>query len=140
MTKEGIRNQGTGYPGVGCLGARVLVVDDDEHFRALVHAVLEPRGIEVSDARDGRQGVECLHSSPFDAAIIDIVMPGQDGIETLRQVRSRHSDVKLVAVSGAEASTLYLHISKHMGADAVLHKSRIGSLGELLEGLLSHDA
>lgn len=115
---------------------KVLVVDDDEHFRELARAILEPAGFEVIDSEDIEQCMMQLRYRAVDAVILDMVLPGRDGIEALRELKQLFPEIRIVAVSGAEQSDLYLSVSAHLGADASLEKARIGSLGSLLRVVL----
>jgi len=65
---------------------RVLIVDDEASLRALVRANLEIDGIDVSEAVDGIEAMSMLRESPPDLVLLDIMMPGKDGIEVLEDV------------------------------------------------------
>ena len=84
--------------------ARVLVIDDQDSIRRVVRRALEQDGHEVFDASDGELGMEILESHSFDVVITDIFMPGQDGIVTLRQVRKRFPEVKVIVISGGDST------------------------------------
>jgi len=84
--------------------ARILVIDDQDSIRRVVRRALEQDGHEVFDASDGELGMEILESHSFDIVITDIFMPGQDGIVTLRQVRKRFPEVKVIVISGGDST------------------------------------
>ena len=86
--------------------ARILVIDDQDSIRRVVRRALEQDGHEVFDASDGELGMEILESHSFDVVITDIFMPGQDGIVTLRQVRKRFPEVKVIVISGGDSTGL----------------------------------
>jgi CheY-like chemotaxis protein len=115
---------------------RILVVDDDCHFRALARSVLEPGGFEVHESEDIEQCLAVLHNQSINAVILDMVMPGRDGIEAVGDLKKLFPAVPIVAVSGAEQSDLYLSVSSHLGADASLQKARISALCSLLQVVL----
>ena len=119
-----------------CLTAKVLVLDDDASFRALARAILEPAGFEVIESRDVRECLMRLREQAIDAVILDVVMPERDGFEALRELKELFQKTRIVAVSGAPLSKLYLAMSAHLGADASLEKSKIGALGRLLHVVL----
>ena len=73
---------------------------------------------------------------PSTRVILDMVMPGRDGIEAVRELKKLFPEIRIVAVSGAEQSDLYLSVSAHLGADASLEKARIGALCALLQVVL----
>lgn len=84
--------------------ARILVIDDQDSIRRVVRRALEQDGHEVFDASDGELGMEILESHSFNVVITDIFMPGQDGIVTLRQVRKRFPQVKVIVISGGDST------------------------------------
>jgi CheY-like chemotaxis protein len=116
----------------GLLRVKVLVVDDDEHFRMLARAILEPAGFEVIESEDMEHCLSQLRRQAVDAVILDMVMPGRDGIEAVRELKQLFPEIRIVAVSGAEQSDVYLSVSAHLGADASLDKARVSALCPLL--------
>jgi CheY-like chemotaxis protein len=120
----------------GRLSVRVLVVDDDEHFRGLARAILEPAGFEVIESEDLEHCLLQLRQHAVDAVILDMVMPGRDGIEAVRELKQLFPEIRIVAVSGAEQSDVYLSVSAHLGADASLDKARVSALCPLLQLVL----
>jgi CheY-like chemotaxis protein len=121
---------------LGHAHGRVLVVDDDPHFRVLARAVLEPAGFEIIESEDMRQCMLQLRQQAVDVLVLDMVMPGQDGIESVRELKQLFPEIPIVAVSGAEQSDIYLSVSAHLGADASLEKGRVSALGPLLQVVL----
>ncbi|MBZ5609793.1 MAG: response regulator [Acidobacteriia bacterium] len=122
---------------VECATARVLVIDDDQHFRVLTRGLLEPAGIELLEAADARQGLALIRTNgEIDAVIVDMLLPDEDGIQTLRRIKAMSPGLKVIAVSGARSSDFYLGLSAKLGADAVLPKSQVEALRALLESLL----
>jgi PAS domain S-box-containing protein len=73
-------------------GLRVLVLDDEPDARALVHRVLEDRGARVRVAASGAEARRHLDRERFDVLVSDIGLPGEDGYELMREVRSRPAD------------------------------------------------
>jgi CheY-like chemotaxis protein len=114
----------------------VLVVDDDEHFRVLARSILEPGGFRVLESEDVEQCLAALRQHAVDAVVLDMVMPGRDGIEGVRELKKCFPGVRIVAVSGADQSSLYFSVSAHLGADASLEKTRISALCALLQVVL----
>ncbi len=83
-------------------GRKVLVVDDDVRNIFSLTSALEQHGMEVLFAEDGRAGIECLKGNPgVDVMLVDIMMPGMDGYETMREIRSDpdYRDLPIVAVT-----------------------------------------
>lgn len=98
--------------------ARILVVDDEPQVRKMLKKLLEREGYEVAEAPDGREGVKRYEEAPFDLVLLDIVMPEKEGIETIRELKSSHPDVKIIAMSGGGKGSAegYLDMAKILGA------------------------
>ena len=107
--------------------ARVLVIDDDQLFVKLMVHSLKQRGHEVEFALDGATGARTFAKSHFDAVVCDIVMPEQEGVQTIKQMRAHRPDAVIVAISGglnfSHASNIdVLDIAGKLGADVTLKK------------------
>ena len=64
----------------------ILVVDDEEIMREILETLLSREGYDVKLASSGEEGLELARALPFDAALVDIMMPGINGIETLEEL------------------------------------------------------
>jgi len=104
--------------------ATVLVIDDDKQSREVIRDILESDGYEVVEAKDGKEGVAVFRKQPTDLVVTDIIMPEQEGVETILQLKRDYPDVKIIAVSGGGrlSPTDYLHIAKKSGAKQTLQK------------------
>ena len=69
----------------------ILVIDDDQRLRLLLKQFLEKNGFRVSDAEDTEQAKKIMKSLIFDLLVIDIMMPGQNGLEFLKEVRLKNN-------------------------------------------------
>lgn len=138
MTQLTLEHSNSSSTAVGCAAAGVLVVDDDGHFRQLARCLLECEGIRVLEAEGGHKAIDCLkaHERDIDCVIVDLVLPDDDGMEVIRQIKSDLPGAKIIAVSGVATAALDLRISRHLGADATLSKKEIELLPGLLENLL----
>lgn len=87
---------------MGPLMARstLLVIDDEPNILTTVRRALELEDYRVEVAGSGAIGLEKLAESDIDLVLLDVVMPGMDGLEVLRQVRERHPGVFVVMMSG----------------------------------------
>ncbi len=99
---------------------RVLLIDDDVELCVLHQEILESEGFEVSLAYDGESGVEAMASSPSDIVVLDIMMPGMGGIETLRQIR-RSSSVPILMLT-ARGDDIDRILGLELGADDYVPK------------------
>jgi CheY-like chemotaxis protein len=100
---------------------RILVVDDDPDVRLVLRRMLESGGYEIGEARHGREAVETANERAYDVLITDLIMPEQEGIETIQTFHQIYPNIKIIAISGAYGSD-YLRIAKHLGADEVMQK------------------
>jgi CheY-like chemotaxis protein len=100
---------------------RILVVDDDAGVRQVLRSMLVPAGYEVELAVNGRQAIEKLKAGPCALVITDLVMPEQEGIETIKVLRRDFPDVKIIAISGAFGGD-YLRIAGFLGAHRTMAK------------------
>lgn len=78
---------------------KVLVVDDEDNFRVILRSFVESLGYWCAEAGSGREALGLLRKTHFPIVISDIVMPEMDGLELLRAIKSRHSDVDVLIVS-----------------------------------------
>jgi CheY-like chemotaxis protein len=79
---------------------RVLVIDDDPLVRSTLGILLRAQGFDVVLSHDGRDGIEAAEASAFDLAIVDILMPGLDGLEAIKTLSRLTPKLPIVAMSG----------------------------------------
>jgi DNA-binding response OmpR family regulator len=81
---------------------RILVVEDDRRTAAFIQKALAAEGWAVDVLSDGAEGLQALGTTPFDAAVLDVMLPGRDGLSVLRQLRrlGRHTPVLLLSARG----------------------------------------
>ncbi len=103
---------------------RVLVIDDDAVVRGMLAEMLRREGYEVDEAEDGRVGMRRFRESPAALVITDVVMPEQEGLETLMQLRHEFPAVKVIAISGGGrvGPDAYLNSARTLGAHGILAK------------------
>jgi two-component system response regulator PilR (NtrC family) len=77
----------------------VLVVDDEEIMREILEALLTPGGYDVRVAANGAEGLELARAMPFDAAVVDVMMPGMDGLAVLDELKKIDDDIAVVMVT-----------------------------------------
>ena len=97
--------------------AKVLIIDDNDEFRAVFREMLEKAGYEVMEASSGDAGIDLYRRSPADVVVTDIVMPGKEGLETMLELRREFPGVKLIAMSGGgfEDPATYLEGAELIG-------------------------
>jgi CheY-like chemotaxis protein len=104
--------------------ARILVIDDDPLIRNLLQHMLERAGHEVTLAADGDIGISVYRKQPADLVLTDLIMPGKEGIETIRELVQEFPGVKIIAMSGGGRvnSAGYLGLAGKLGASRTLAK------------------
>jgi two-component system, response regulator, stage 0 sporulation protein F len=78
---------------------RILIVDDEENIRLLFKEELEEEGYEVVVAANGYEALDRLRESAFDLVVMDIKMPGMDGIQTLNEIKATNKDQPVILCS-----------------------------------------
>lgn len=101
---------------------RILLVDDDLAIRVLYTHVLSAAGFEVQTAHHGKEGLELIPDFQPDLIILDLVMPEQEGIETIVKLQQGNEALPILAISGAVGAHEYLKIAGLLGARRALAK------------------
>ena len=115
------------------MAVRVLVVDDEQDFLDSIVMRLELRSIEVDGVGTGVAALELLDAKPFDVVVLDIKMPGMDGIEVLRQIRSKHPGVEVIVLTG-HASQEFRQLGRELGAfDYLIKPVRLDTVLERIQ-------
>ena len=103
--------------------ARILIIEDDELLRDVLAKSLEQAGHVVTQASNGQAGVDLFRAEPAELVLTDLVMPVQEGVETIMQLRRYGPAVPIIAMSGGVPnSKLYLKIAGGIGAQRILAK------------------
>ena len=124
---------------------KILVIDDDHLVRYTLSKILQRNGYDVVTASDGKRAMTVFRAEHPDAVITDIVMPEQEGAETILLLRKERPEVRIIAISGgARTGNLdYLDMARALGADDVIRKpfeaeellSRLARLGIAVSGI-----
>ena len=103
---------------------RILIIDDDEQMRDLLCKTMQWAGFEVESAENGRLGQQLFEEQPADLIITDLIMPEQEGLETIRILKQGYPAVKIIAISGGGriGPEAYLPAAMELGADRVFSK------------------
>ncbi len=101
----------------GLLAAKVLLVDDEEEFIDLMSQRLETRGLKVVTVSSGEAAVTTVADQSFDVAIVDLAMPGIDGIETLKQLKAERPDIEVIMLTGQATVKSGIEAMKYGASD-----------------------
>lgn len=104
--------------------ARILVCEDDVVFQELVRTVLSRDGHETVCVENGNEALSAIAREPFDLLVTDIVMPDKDGLETIREIRSRRCGLMVLAMTSGlpNLKAEFLKAASALGADGVIQK------------------
>src|SRR5690242_18150204 len=105
---------------VGGVAARVLIIDDDVRLFGLLARYLEANDVTTSHALDGRQGLAALEAGVYDAVLLDVMMPGIDGLEVCKRIREKSRvPIIMLTAKGDETDRV---VGLELGADDYLGK------------------
>jgi len=103
------------------LGANVLLVDDEEQFLQVLSERLTNRGLHVISVISGEEAVAQVENNNFDAIVVDLAMPGINGIETMKKIKGKRSDLEIIILTGHATVKTGIEAMK-LGAEDFLEK------------------
>ncbi len=98
----------------------ILVIDDDKNIREVVKLYLRKEGYEITEAADGAIGLDLFLGKTYDLVLLDIMMPVQDGMETIKKIRAK-SNVPVIMLT-AKGETIDKVLALELGADDYMVK------------------
>ncbi len=99
---------------------RILLVDDEDRFRTNLVKMLRLQGLSVAAAAGGREALELLQLEPYDVALVDLRMPGMDGLETLAQMKKIAPGMEVIMLTGHASMEAAMQINQLGGYDYLL--------------------
>ena len=100
---------------------RVLIVDDEKNIVSSLQEILTDEGYEIVTAEDGLDALEVVQSEPPDLVLLDIWIPGMDGIEVLQAIKTYHPEIEVLVMSG------------HGTIDTAVKATKLGAVGYLMK-------
>ncbi|MCG6551780.1 MAG: response regulator [Candidatus Magnetominusculus sp. LBB02] len=82
------------------LNASVLIVDDEEQFLEMLSKRLQARGLRIDSTTRGADALKIINEKDFDAIVLDLSMPGMDGIEVLHHIKQDNPDLQVIILTG----------------------------------------
>lgn len=124
---------------------KVLIVDDEQDFQKLFIKRFSMRNLDVDGAASGREALVALERKDFDVVVLDVRMPGMDGIETLKEIKKRHPEIEVIMLTGHGSVKSGIEGMSHGAFDYVLKPFKIDDLLERIlkaheRRLLARDA
>lgn len=113
---------------------RVLLVDDEKDFVEMLQMRLEATGEKVIPAYSGQMCLQILDEEEIDVVILDILMPGMDGIQTLREIKRRFPVVEVILLTGHGTTASAVDGMKQGAYDYLLKPANLDELETKLEG------
>ena len=103
------------------LDIKLLIVDDEERFLKTIKTLLEKRECAISTATNGVEALEILEKKQIDVVILDVKMPGMDGVEVLRRIKRDHPLVEVIMLTG------------HSTTESAIQGMKLGAFDYLLK-------
>ncbi|MCJ7687477.1 MAG: response regulator [Desulfobacteraceae bacterium] len=114
--------------------ASILVVDDEKDFVEMLSLRLQEAGEKVSTAYSGKECLETLEKTNIDVIILDIKMPGMDGMETLREIKKRFPIIEVIMLTGHGSTETAVEGMKSGAFDYLMKPADFDDLAAKLEG------
>lgn len=118
---------------------RVLLVDDEEELVATIQERLEMRGIQAEAVTTGHDALERIQESPFDVVVVDLKMPGLDGLDIADVIRSRQPKTRVLLITGHGSGHGELEDLASRGYPILLKPFRIDRLIEMIREAVSEN-
>jgi DNA-binding NtrC family response regulator len=112
---------------------KILVVDDEERFRLTLAKLLKVRGLDVTTLGSGQEALEALRHDPFDVIVLDVRMPGMNGIETLAEIKKINPLVEVIILTGHASVDAAVDIMKLGGYDYLLKPCSLEELTDKID-------
>ena len=113
---------------------KVLLVDDEKDFIEMLSLRLKEVGEKITVAYSGQEGLDTLEKTDIDVVILDIKMPGMDGIETLREIKKKYPLVEVIMLTGHGSTETAVEGMKLGAFDYLMKPADFDDLTAKLEG------
>lgn len=114
-------------------GEKVLLVDDETEFVETLAMRLETRGLRVDTADSGEAALAKVQEKQYDAVLLDLAMPGMDGVETLERIREHNPDAQVIVVTGRATVQKAKEVIRLGALDLLEKPVEIETLTELID-------
>ncbi|WP_321494103.1 response regulator [uncultured Desulfobacter sp.] len=111
---------------------KILIVDDEKDFVEMFSLRLSKQGEMVSSAYSGQRALDLLETTKIDVVILDIRMPGMDGIETLKKIKAKHPLVEVILLTGHGSTETAVEGMKEGAFDYLMKPADFDDISEKL--------
>jgi DNA-binding NtrC family response regulator len=112
---------------------KILLVDDEDRFRTTMRKMLTGHGLDVTDLNSGQAALAALTAQPYDVVVLDLRMPGLDGVQTLKAIKDLHPDLEVIILTGHASMDDAMEIMQLGGTEYLLKPCSIEELLDKIE-------
>jgi DNA-binding NtrC family response regulator len=112
---------------------KVLLVDDEQDFLKALSERMQAKGLQITSATSGEEAIKAVGDEFFDAVVLDMKMPGLDGIETLKKIKKVNPDVQVILLTGHATVDKGIEAMKLGAMDFLEKPAEISSLMEKIQ-------
>jgi DNA-binding NtrC family response regulator len=112
---------------------KILLVDDEDRFRTTMRKMLSGHGLDVSDVDSGQAALDALSAQPYDVVVLDLRMPGLDGVQTLKAMKALHADLEVIILTGHASMDDAMAIMQLGGTEYLLKPCSVEELLDKIE-------
>jgi DNA-binding NtrC family response regulator len=112
---------------------KILLVDDEDRFRTTMRKMLTGHGLDVTDLDNGQAALAALTAQPYDVVVLDLRMPGLDGIQTLKAMKELHPDLEVIILTGHASMDDAMEIMQLGGTEYLLKPCSLEDLLDKIE-------
>ena len=107
---------------------KILLVDDEDRFRTTMRKMLTGHGLDVTDLNSGQAALTALAAQPYDVVVLDLRMPGLDGVQTLKAMKDLHPDLEVIILTGHASMDDAMEIMQLGGTEYLLKPCSVEEL------------
>ncbi len=111
---------------------KVLLVDDEDEFVQTLAERMRNRGMEVSTTNSGQEALDMVENEPYDVVVLDLQMPGMNGMVALEKIKKRQPDIQIILLTGHATVAKGVEAVKLGAADVLEKPVDIESLTEII--------
>ena len=112
---------------------KILLVDDEDRFRTTMRKMLIGHGLNVTDLDNGQAALESLSAQPYDVVVLDLRMPGMDGVQTLKAMKALDPDLEVIILTGHASMDDAMEIMQLGGTEYLLKPCSVEELLDKIE-------